>query len=103
MPTSDEELARKKTEVAKLRTQVAAEEAKRGELLREYENDAVAHQLDREADVLRAQLDELKAGNSKKAVAEGAARAVDPERVAAKERSEAEKTAASDEPKGQQA
>ena len=77
MPTTDEELARKREHVQKLRNDLAAAEAQRVQRERESANDVTAAQLDAEAAQLEAQL--AVANESKKvaAVKSGASSVLD--------------------------
>lgn len=56
MPTSDEELAKKRAHVESLRAQIAEADAEAAKLARETQNDHEADGLDREAANLEAEL-----------------------------------------------
>lgn len=77
MPTSDEELQAKADRVEKLRSQVAAEEAKRATREREIANDITAAQLDAEAAALETRLQVAKDAGKVSAVKEGASAPLD--------------------------
>lgn len=77
MPTSEEELKKKRDNVEKLRQQVADEEAKRVTRERELSNDVTAAQLDAEAVRLEARLAAAKDSNKVAAVKEGASAPLD--------------------------
>jgi hypothetical protein len=78
VPTSDDELLKKQEETQKLREQLANEERKLHLTENDLANDVTATQLDAEQSRLKAQIADLKARNTAKAVKDGAAAAIDP-------------------------
>lgn len=61
MPTFESEVAKRQDRVAKLREDLAAEEAKRTSLLRDAENSVLLAQLEAEEEVLQEQLEAARA------------------------------------------
>jgi hypothetical protein len=85
MPTSEKELDSLRSDVDSLRAEVAQAERDRVAAEGELANDVTAHQLRTEKDSLQAQLKELKAAATAKAVKAGAAAVLDPNAVAAQQ------------------
>lgn len=73
MPTTDEELQKKREENEKLRSQIAAAEAKRVQNEQLASNDIVAAQLDAENARLQAELTLAQDGAKKSTINEGTA------------------------------
>lgn len=72
MPTSDEDLQSLQDEVQKLRDQVAAEDAKAAERVRQTDNDIAAAQLNAERTRLQAQLAQAKEASKASNIKSGA-------------------------------